>query len=154
MQFDQIIHLSHQEFFWGKWLILFVDLLCSIMLLNTSKRLFEYIMILKVGEIWENLALTYSVTLKDEFSRKINDYHLCLSSKSHHPKKFQTNHSSWSLDIQGCIILAQIGSKLSIFPIRDFLTKLTVTIVYLNYSFMLQHFKKILKEQIMGQKVA
>ena len=38
------------------------------------------------------------------------------------------------------------------FPIRDFLAKLTVTIVHLIYSFMLQHFKKILKEQIMGQK--
>ena len=38
------------------------------------------------------------------------------------------------------------------FPVRDFLAKLTVTIVYLIYSFMLQHFKKILKEQIMGQK--
>ena len=40
-QFDQIIYLSHKEFFWDKWLLLFVDLLCSIMLLNTSKRLFE-----------------------------------------------------------------------------------------------------------------
>ena len=49
-------------------------------------------MIMKVGEIWENLALTYSVTLKEELSRKINDYHLCLSSKPHHPKTFQTNH--------------------------------------------------------------
>ena len=40
------------------------------------------------------------------------------------------------------------------FPVGDFLAKWTVTIVYLIYSFMLQQFKRILKEQIMGQKAA
>ena len=39
-------------------------------------------------------------------------------------------------------------------PPKKFLAKLSVTIVYLIYYFMLQRFKKILKEQIMGQKVA
>ena len=44
--------------------------------------------------------------------------------------------------MKGWIILAQIGSELLISPKRYFLAKLTVTIVYQLYSFMLQHFKK------------
>ena len=37
---------------------------------------------------------------KGDFSGKIDFHHLCLSSKFHHPTKFQTNPYSWSLDIR------------------------------------------------------
>ena len=44
--------------------------------------------------------------------------------------------------IQGCIILAQIGPKRTIFPKRYFLKKLTITFVCLLCPILQQHFKK------------
>ena len=54
---------------------------------------------------------------------------------------------------KGCIIFAQIRSKLSILPQKRYFAKLTVFIVYLLYTFILQHLKNIHKEQIIRQKV-
>ena len=93
----QITHLLYKEFFWEKWLLLFVDLLFSVMLLNISKRFLEYIMILTFAKIWANSVLNYAFTSNEDFPQKINYHHLCLSSKPHHPT-FQTNPSGWSLD--------------------------------------------------------
>ena len=44
--------------------------------------------------------------------------------------------------IQGCIILAQIGPNLPIFPKRYILGKLTIAFVCLLCSILQQHFKK------------
>ena len=54
--------------------------------------------------------------------------------------------------IQGCIILAQIGPNLPIFPKRYILGKLTIAFVCLLCSILQQHFKKKnLREQIIKQ---
>ena len=53
--------------------------------------------------------------------------------------------------IQGCIVLVEIGPKLSIFPMRYFLWKFTVTFVCLLCSILRQHFKKNLREHIIRQ---
>ena len=50
--------------------------------------------------------------------------------------------------------LVEIGSKLPIWHKRDFLAKMTFTVVYLLRSSMLQGFKKIFKEQNIRQNVA
>ena len=52
--------------------------------------------------------------------------------------------------IQGCILLAQIGSKLLISPKRYFLVKLTITFVSLLCSILHQHYNN-LREQIIRQ---
>ena len=38
-----------------------------------------------------NASLNYSFAPKEDFSGKIDYHRLCLSSKPHHPKTFQTN---------------------------------------------------------------
>ena len=53
--------------------------------------------------------------------------------------------------IQGCIMLAEIGSKSLTFPKRYFLVKLTITFVCLLCSILIQHFKKTLSEQTIRQ---
>ena len=53
--------------------------------------------------------------------------------------------------IQGCIILAQIVSKLPIFLKRYFQGKLTITFVCLLNSILLQRLKKNLRERIIRQ---
>ena len=55
-------------------------------------------MIAKVAKIWANLGLSYSFSPKEDFSGKIDYHHLCISSKPHHLKTFQTNPVSQSLD--------------------------------------------------------
>ena len=55
-------------------------------------------MIAKVAKIWANSGLNYSFASKKDFSGKIDYHYLCISSKPHHPKTFQTNLSSQSLD--------------------------------------------------------
>ena len=49
--------------------------------------------------------------------------------------------------MKGWIILAQVRSELPISPKGHYLAKLTVTVVYQLYSFMLQHFKKSSKRK-------
>ena len=96
-------------------------------------------MILKVVRIWANLELSYSFALKGDFSGKLTtitfDYLVSPIMLLHFKQIFRANHK-----ISGYISLAQIDSKLSICPKRDFLAKLTVTVVYLLYSFILQNF--------------
>ena len=110
-------------------------------------------MILKVGKIWANLDLNYSFASKGNFSRKLAIitfvYLVNPIILLHFKQILRADHK-----ISGYIILVEIDSKLPICPKRVFLAKLTVTIVYLLYSFMLQHFRKIFREKIKRQKVA
>ena len=47
--------------------VTFVYLLCSIMLLNISKKSLEWIMTLNVAKIWANSDLNYSIASKGDF---------------------------------------------------------------------------------------
>ena len=50
--------------------------------------------------------------------------------------------------------LPKLGPDCVFTPKKTILAKLTVTIVHILYTFMLQHLKTILKEQIIRKKVA
>ena len=110
-------------------------------------------MILKVAKIWENLSLNYLFASIGDFSRELTTItfvYLVNLIMILHFKQIE-------LIIRykaGYIILAQIESELSICSKRYFLEKLTVTFVYLLYSFIIQHLKKILNEKYKRQEVA
>ena len=110
-------------------------------------------MILKVGKIWANLGLNYSFASKEDFSGKLTNitfvYLVNPIILLHFKQILRADHK-----ISGYIILIEIDTKLPVCPKRVFLAKLTVTIVCLLYSFILQHFRKILREKIKRQKVA
>ena len=48
-------------------------------------------MTVKVAKVWANSGLSYSLAQKEDFSGKIDYHHLCISSKPHYTKLFQTN---------------------------------------------------------------
>ena len=100
--------------------------------------------------IQANLVLNYSFTLTENFSQKITYVYLISSIILQHFKKYLELIIRYSRLYNSVPNWVQIVD----FSVRNFLAKLTVTIVYLIYSFMLQLFKKILKEQTMGQKAA
>ena len=126
-----------------RWL--FVYLLCPIIMLSISKILLEQIIILKAGKIWSNSSLNYSFPSKGDFSGKIDSHNLCLYSRPHNPTTIQTNIRLHNFG-PNLVQIAHLSRK-------SFSAKLTVTTAYLLYSFMLQHLKKIPKEQIIRQKL-
>ena len=82
-------------------------LLCPIILLNTSKRLLEWIMILKVAEILTNVVPNYLFAPKGNFFKKSIKITFAYLFEYHHPTTFQSNPLSKST-------LCYISKKLSV----------------------------------------
>ena len=103
----------------AKMFVTFAYLLCPIILPKISKQSLEWIMILKVAKILANVVPNYPFAPKQNFLWKLTNitFAYLLSSIIQQCLKqiFRADHY-----IQGCIILAQIGSKLPIFPKRFF----------------------------------
>ena len=66
-------------------------LMCPIILLNISKRLLEWIMILKVAEILTDVVPNYPFAPKGIFFRKLIKITFTYLFEYHHPTTSQSN---------------------------------------------------------------